>query len=109
MEVGMSWLFTEEHRIFRKAVRKFVDEELNPYVDEWEKAGRFPKEVFKKMGKLGLLGIRFPEKYGGAGADMTTTTVFCEELGRCRSRGLTMGVLVQTDMSSPYLAEFGSE
>jgi len=103
----MSWLFNEEHRIFRKTVRRFVDEELNPHVDEWEKNGGFPKEIFKKMGKLGFLGIRFPEEYGGTAADMATTTVFCEELGRCRSRGLTMGVLVQTDMSSPYLVNFG--
>lgn len=105
----MSWLFKEEHRIFRKTVRRFVEEELNPHVDEWERAGRFPKEVFRQLGKLGLLGIRFPARYGGAEADMATTLVFCEELGRCRSRGLTMGVLVQTDMSSPYLAHFGSD
>ena len=105
----MSWLFKEEHRMFRKTVRRFVEEELNPHVDEWERAGRFPKEVFRQLGKLGLLGIRFPARYGGAEADMATTLVFCEELGRCRSRGLTMGVLVQTDMSSPYLAHFGSE
>ncbi len=105
----MSWLFDEEHRIFRRSVRRFVDEELNPHVDAWEAEGRFPKEVFRKLGALGFLGIRYPESYGGAGADMATTTVFCEELGRCRSRGLTMGVLVQTDMASPYLAHYGSD
>ena len=105
----MAWLFNESHRIFRKSVRNFVDEELNPHVDEWEKNGGFPKDVFLKLGKLGVLGIRFPQKYGGAEADMATTTVFCEELGRCRSRGLTMGVLVQTDMASPYLAEFAND
>jgi alkylation response protein AidB-like acyl-CoA dehydrogenase len=105
----MAWLFNEEHRIFRKAVRNFVDESLNPHVDEWEKNGGFPKEVFKQLGDLGCLGIRFPAQYGGSEADMATTTVFCEEMGRCRSRGLTMGVLVQTDMSSPYLAEFGND
>lgn len=105
----MTWLFSEQHRIFRKTVRNFVDEALNPHVDEWEAAGGFPKEVFKKMGELGFLGIRLPQKYGGADADMATTTVFCEELGRCRSRGLTMGVLVHTDMSSPYLVQFGND
>jgi alkylation response protein AidB-like acyl-CoA dehydrogenase len=101
--------FNEEHRIFRRTVRNFVDEQLNPHVDEWEAAGRFPKEVFKKLGDLGMLGIRYPEAYGGTEADIWTTVVFCEELGRCRSRGLTMGVLVQTDMSSPHLATHGSD
>lgn len=101
--------FTEEHRIFRRAVRKFVEEELNPHVEEWEAAGRFPKEVYQQLGELGVLGIRYPTEYGGAGADIWTTVVFCEELGRCRSRGLTMSVLAHTDMSSPYLAKHGNE
>jgi alkylation response protein AidB-like acyl-CoA dehydrogenase len=101
--------FTEEHRIFRRTIRQFVEEELNPHVDEWEAQGSFPKEIYRKLGELGALGIRYPQEYGGAGADIWTTVVFCEELGRCRSRGLTMSVLVQTDMSSPYLAKYGSE
>jgi len=101
--------FNEEHRILRRTMRKFVDEELNPHVDEWEAAGRFPKEVFQKLGDLGVLGIRYEGEYGGADADIWSTVVFAEEMGRCRSRGLTMGVLVQTDMSSPYLAAHGSE
>lgn len=90
-------------------MRKFVEEELNPCVNEWESASRFPKEVYRRLGDLGVLGIRYPAEYGGAGADIWTTVVFCEELGRCRSRGLTMSVLVHTDMSSPYLAKHGSE
>ncbi len=105
----MDYPFSEEHRIFRRAVRRFVEEELNPHVDEWEAAGIFPKEVYRRMGELGFLGIRFAEKYGGAGADIWSTVVFCEEMGRCRSRGLTMSVLVHTDMSSPYLYTYGSE
>lgn len=105
----MDYPFSEEHRIFRRAVRRFVDEELNPHVDEWEAAGTFPKDVYRRMGELGFLGIRFDEKYGGAGADIWSTVVFCEEMGRCRSRGLTMSVLVHTDMSSPYLYKYGSE
>jgi len=105
----MDYPFSEEHRIFRKAVRRFVEEELNPHVDEWEAAGIFPKDVYRRMGELGFLGIRYDEQYGGAGADIWSTVVFCEELGRCRSRGLTMSVLVHTDMSSPYLYKYGSE
>jgi acyl-CoA dehydrogenase len=103
----MDWPFSEEHRIFRRTVRTFVDEALNPHVDEWEEQGIVPKEIYRQMGELGFLGIRYPQKYGGSEADIWTTVVFCEEMGRCRSRGLTMGTLVHTDMSSPYLAKFG--
>jgi alkylation response protein AidB-like acyl-CoA dehydrogenase len=105
----MDFPFSEEHRIFRRSVRRFVDEEIIPYVNEWEEAGIFPKELYKKMGARGFLGIRYPQEYGGAASDIWSTVVFCEELGRCRSRGLAMSVLVHTDMSSPYLAKFGSE
>ncbi len=105
----MDWPFSEEDRIFRRTVRTFVDEELNPHVDEWEAEGIVPKEIYRQMGELGFLGIRYPQRYGGAEADIWTTVVFCEEMGRCRSRGLTMGTLVHTDMSSPYLAQFGNE
>lgn len=101
--------FQEEHRILRRSVRRFIDEELNPNVDEWEADGRLPKDVFRKLGDLGVLGIRYPEAYGGADGDIWSTVVFCEELGRCRSRGLTMSVLVQTDMASPYLAKYGND
>lgn len=104
----MDYPFSEEHRIFRRAVRRFVEEELNPHVPEWEAAGIFPKEIYKRMGDLGFLGIRYPTEYGGANADIWSAVVFWEELGRCRSRGLTMSVLVHTDMSSPYLAKWGS-
>lgn len=105
----MDSFFAEEHRIFKRTMRQFVEEELNPHVDRWEEEGQFPKELFRKMGELGFLGIRFPEKYGGTEADMRTTVAFVEELGRCRSRGLVMGVLVHTDMSSPHLVHYGTE
>ena len=62
--------FTEEHNQLRRTVRDFVEKEINPHIDEWEKAGAFPAhEVFKKAGKLGLLGINKPEAYGGMGLD----------------------------------------
>ncbi|MFQ6117896.1 MAG: acyl-CoA dehydrogenase family protein [Candidatus Bipolaricaulia bacterium] len=101
--------FEEEHRILKRMVREFVEEEMNPKVVEWEEAGLVPRDIFQKLGELGLLGIRFPEEYGGIGADVRTTVAFVEELARCRSRGLVMGVLVHTDMSSPHLARYGTE
>lgn len=104
----MNSLFSEEHSIFRRSVRGFVEEELNPHVDIWEEEGIIPKKVFKKMGELGFLGIRYPQEYGGTEFGMPATLVFCEELGKCRSRGLTMSILVHTDMASPHLAYHGS-
>ena len=101
--------FSEEHRILKRMVRQFVEEEMNPHVDEWEEAGLVPREIFERLGELGLLGIRFPEEFGGSGADMKMTVAFVEELARCRSRGVVMGILVHTDMSSPHLVKYGTE
>lgn len=101
--------FSEEHRILKRMVREFVEEEMNPHVDEWEEAGIVPREIFEQLGELGVLGIRFPEEFGGAGADMRMTTAFIEELATCRSRGIVMGIMVHTDMSSPHLDIYGTE
>jgi citronellyl-CoA dehydrogenase len=103
-------LLTDEHRQLRKTVREFIEHEVNPHVDEWEKAGIFPAhEVFKKLGKLGLLGVSKPEAYGGMGLDYSFSTVMAEELGLCRAGGVPMAIGVQTDMATPALARFGSD
>ncbi|MGI9284476.1 MAG: acyl-CoA dehydrogenase family protein [Pseudomonadales bacterium] len=101
---------TEEHTAIRQTVAQFVDNEINPHTDEWEKEGIFPAhDVFKKMGDLGLLGIAKPVEYGGMGLDYSYQIVFSEELGRIRSGGVSMGIGVQTDMATPALAKFGSD
>lgn len=101
--------FTEEHEMFRQTVRRFVAEEINPHVDEWEEEGIFPAhQLFKKMGDLGFLGLNYPEEYGGADADYWYTVVFAEELARANCGGVPMGIVVQTDMATPALAQFGS-
>lgn len=103
-------LFTDQHEEIRRTVRNFVDNEINPHVDDWEKAGIFPaKTLFKKMGDLGLLGIHKPEAYGGMGLDYSYQTVFAEELGTIACGGVPMAIGVQTDMSTPALANFGSD
>ncbi|MBI4636623.1 MAG: acyl-CoA dehydrogenase family protein [Candidatus Rokubacteria bacterium] len=102
-------VFTPEHEAFRHTVRAFVEKELQPQVDAWEAAGRFAPWVWTRLGELGLLGIEFPPRYGGGGADFLYTAVLCEELGRCRSAGVTMGVLASTDMSAPHLVNLGTE
>ncbi len=101
--------FTQEHEMFRQSVRRFVQEEINPHVDEWEEAGIFPAhDLFAKMGELGFLGLTYPEEYGGLGLDFSYTVVFCEELGRANCGGVTMGITVHTDMCTPALAHHGS-
>ncbi|GAB3108829.1 acyl-CoA dehydrogenase [Aestuariicella hydrocarbonica] len=103
-------LFTEQHEEIRRLVRRFIDNEVNPYVDEWEASGIFPaKALFKKMGALGLLGIHKPEAYGGMGLDYSYQAVFAEELGAIHCGGVPMGIGVQTDMATPALANFGSD
>ena len=101
---------TPEHIALRKTVSDFVDKELDPYVDEWEKAGRAPlHKIFKKMGDLGLLGISKPVEYGGMGLDYSYQLAFAEELGRSLGGSVSMAIGVQTDMCTPALARFGSD
>lgn len=101
--------FNDEHELFRQTVRRFVEQEINPHVDEWEEAGIFPAhDLFAKMGALGFLGLTYPEEYGGLGLDFWYTVVFCEELGRITCSGVPMGITVHTDMSLPALAHHGS-
>jgi citronellyl-CoA dehydrogenase len=101
--------FTDEHRQLRDTVAKFVATEINPHVKEWEAAEQFPShEVFKKMGNLGLLGIKYPEEDGGLGLDFSYSMVMAEELGRVDCGGVPMAIGVQTDMCTPALARFGS-
>jgi citronellyl-CoA dehydrogenase len=100
--------FQEEHQIFRKQVRAFVENELAPHVDTWEREKLFPNSVFKRAGELGILGAHYPEDVGGSGGDFWMSVVKSEELARCGSAGVTMGLLVQADMATPVIADLGS-
>jgi len=103
-------LFTEEHEAIRNSTARLIDQEINPYVDQWEKDGIFPAhELFRKMGDLGLLGIAKPVEYGGLGLDYSYQIAFTEELGRIGCGGVAMAIGVQTDMATPALAVHGSD
>lgn len=102
--------FTKEHEQVRRAVRDFVKKEINPHVDEWEEQGTTPlHEIFKKLGDLGFLGIRYDPKYGGLGLDYWYELAFLEELGRIDCGGIPMAIGVQTNMATPAIDQFGSE
>jgi citronellyl-CoA dehydrogenase len=101
---------TPEHQQIADTVTKFVEKEINPHVPEWEAAEQYPAhEVFKKLGALGLLGIKYPEEYGGLGLDFSYSMVMAEALGNCHCGGVPMSIGVHTDMCTPALARFGSE
>jgi len=102
--------YTQEHQALFDTVTKFVEKELNPHVQAWEKAEQFPAhEVFKKLGNLGLLGLKYPEEFGGAGLDFSYSVVMAEALGACDVAGVPMGIGVHTDMCTPALARFGTD
>jgi citronellyl-CoA dehydrogenase len=102
--------FTPEHRQITDTVVRFIEKEVNPFVPEWEKAQQFPShEVFKKLGSLGLLGLKYPEEYGGANLDFSYSMVMAEALGACSCGGIPMAIGVQTDMATPALARFGTD
>ena len=101
---------TEQHDAIRATVSRFVREELNPHVDEWEAEQTMPcHEILKKAGDLGLLGISKPEAYGGLGLDFSYQAVFAEELGATRHGSSPLLLGVHTMMSTPALALHGSK
>jgi citronellyl-CoA dehydrogenase len=102
--------YTHEHHEIQKTLKRFIDEEINPHVDEWEAAEIFPAhQVFKRLGQLGLLGLCKPEEYGGAGLDYSYSMAMAEALGHIDCGGVPMAIGVQTDMATPALARFGSD
>lgn len=100
--------FTEEHELFRQQVRNFAEKELAPHADAWEEAELFPDEVFKWAGDRGILGAHFSEEFGGGGGDFWMSVVKAEELPRNNSAGVTMGLLVQSDMATPVIHDIGT-
>ncbi|XP_077404160.1 putative acyl-CoA dehydrogenase 6 [Vanacampus margaritifer] len=102
-------LYTPEHFALKESLRKIIDQEINPYVDQWEAEGKFPAhKVFKILGNAGFLGVNKPVEYGGLGLDYSYSVAVSEELGHIRCGGIPMAIGVQTDMTTPALARFGS-
>ena len=82
---------THEHQELKRNLKRFIDDEINPHVDEWEAAEQFPAhEVFRKLGRLGLLGLTKPEAYGGAGLDYSYAVVMAETLGHIHCGAIPM-------------------
>ena len=101
--------YTDVHDAFRAEVRRFVETELAPHVDEWERDHLFPKWVFKRAGEVGVFGAHYPESMGGGGGDFWMTIAKSEELPRAEAAGIAMALLVQSDMATPCIADLGSK
>jgi len=101
--------FTAEHEMLRDQVRRFVETEVKPHGESWEAQGYVPREVLRRMGALGFLGIRYPEVYGGSEMDTMGSVVLAEELGRSTFSGVAITALVHTDMASVHVFNAGSE
>src|ERR1700692_1927670 len=106
---GRSAYFGEEHELLRAQIRRFVDQEIKPRALQWEQDGMVPREVLRRMGELGFLGIRYGAEYGGSDMDTLATVVLAEELGRSTFSGVAITVLVHTDMASVHLYNAGSQ
>jgi citronellyl-CoA dehydrogenase len=101
---------TTEHGDLRRTLERFVAQDLDPHVEEWEAAGCCPTHtIFRKLGELGLLGLTKPEPYGGTALDFSFSVVMAETLGQCRAGGISMTIGAHTDMATPALARFGSD
>jgi citronellyl-CoA dehydrogenase len=102
--------YTHEHLEIQKTVKRFIDAEINPHVDEWEEAGMYPvHHVLKGLGELGLLGLNKPEAFGGAGLDHSYSMAMNESLGNIDCGGVILSIGVQTDVATPALARYGSD
>ncbi len=104
-----SYYFTEEHELFRSSLRAFLEKEVKPNIDKWEEDRRTPRDIWKKMGDMGFLGLSYPEQFGGLGLDFFYDVVFNEELGRMNSGGFAITQQVVQYMSAPYILKFGSD
>lgn len=101
--------FTEEHDMLAQSVREFVQKEIMPYADEWERTGTCPKEMFRKWGEMGFIGATFSEEYGGGGMDLRAAAVITKELAMANVGGLQMSLFAHTYLPLPLLAAIGTE
>ncbi|HEY8642887.1 MAG TPA: acyl-CoA dehydrogenase family protein [Candidatus Dormibacteraeota bacterium] len=100
--------FTDAHEELRLHIRRFLEKEVVPHLEEWEET-LFPDGIFKRFGELGFLGLRYPPELGGQGGDYFSAVVLSEEMARSHCGGLGMAVAVQTEMATPPVFKFGTE
>ncbi len=100
-------IYTDEHKIFRESLRKYLEANVTPHVEEWEKTGITPKQAWRDFGAQGFLCPWLPEEYGGSGVGLEYSVIIVEELGRTNHTGLA--TLLHSDIIVPYIYSFGNE
>src|SRR3989339_1427760 len=104
----MNFDFTPEQLAIKKMIKEFADSEIKPYASEVDKEKKFPSEQIKKLGKLGIMGVSVPDKYGGSLIDAVSQTIIMEELSRvCNSTAVTFGA--HTSLGCGPLVNYGTE
>ena len=101
--------FTDEHEELRASARGFIERELTPHAQQWEDEQWFPDEVFGKLATQGLLGLKYPEEYGGQGGDYLHEAVMCEEMARIGSGGTAAGIGAHINIATPPIWKFGTD
>ncbi len=103
------WIFNQDHEVFRGSIRRFVEKEIVPFIEGWEKAGEIPRFIVQRTGDLGFLGAKFPEKYGGSGGTFIDDAIVVEEFARCGSGGVATALMATTSIAVTPISRFGSE
>ncbi|PCJ45105.1 MAG: acyl-CoA dehydrogenase, partial [Moraxellaceae bacterium] len=102
-------LDASDRELFRDTLKKFLNNEVAPYFEQWEKDEIFPRELWNKMGENGFLCVDVPEEYGGYGADFQLSVIITEEFGRAGYAALCTAFSVHSDIVAPYVVHMGSE
>ena len=104
-----SMYFTEEHQLFRASFRDFLQKEVVPYIEQWEKSGAIDRFIWKKFGEMGFFGINYPTQYGGMNLDLFYTVIFLEELQKIKSSGFAAAMWAHVYLAMTHLNAEGSE
>ncbi|WP_051295906.1 acyl-CoA dehydrogenase family protein [Eisenibacter elegans] len=104
-----AYYFSEEHELFREGLRRFLAQEVHPHINAWEQAGEIPKDIWKKFGQMGYLGLNYPEAYGGSDADFFYTVAYIEELAWLNSGGFNAAAGVTPYMAGAHILAAASE
>ncbi len=103
------YFFTEEHELFRQSIRAFLDKEVRPNIEQWEADGQIPREIYKRFGEMGFMGVTYPEKYGGMGLDTFFAVVYTEEMVRMNSSGFNTSIGAHAGLALAHMEAEGTE
>lgn len=104
-----NFFFTEEHELFRQSFRAFLEKEVRPHIEQWEEDGQIPREIYKRFGEMGFMGVTYPEKYGGMGLDTFFSVVYTEEMIRMNSSGFNTSIGAHAGLALAHINGEGSE